>query len=225
MNKLPKIILLLLVFTVLTTYNPNQFSVLPKNFFFKIKNIEITSNILIETKTIEEKISQIYGTNILFLKRGDVEKFLNSIEFLEKIEVRKRYPNTLIIKIHETKPIAILFDKEEKYFIDSSFKIITFNKNLIFNSMPNIFGEDAKNNFSTFFKKLKNYDFATKRIKNYYYFKIGRWDIQLQNDQIIKFPSDNTSQAIQQASELLNREDFKKYNIIDLRMDDKIVVE
>jgi len=225
MNKLPKIILLLLVFTVLTTYNPNQFSVLPKNFFFKIKNIEITSNVLIETKIIEEKISQIYGTNILFLKRDDVEKLLNSIEFLEKIEVRKRYPNTLIIKIHETNPIAILFDKEEKYFIDSSFKIITFNKNLIFNSMPNIFGEDAKNNFSTFFKKLKNYDFATKRIKNYYYFKIGRWDIQLQNDQIIKFPSDNTSQAIQQASELLNREDFKKYNIIDLRMDDKIVVE
>ena len=225
MNKLPKIILLLLVFIVLTTYNPNQFSVLPKNFFFKIKNIEITSNVLIETKNIEEKISQIYGTNILFLKRGDVEKLLNSIEFLEKIDVRKRYPNTLIIKIHETKPIAILFDKEEKYFIDSSFKIITFNKNLVFNSMPNIFGEDAKNNFSTFFKKLKNYDFVTKRIKNYYYFKIGRWDIQLQNDQIIKFPSENTSEAIQQASELLNREDFKKYNIIDLRMDDKIVVE
>jgi len=225
MNKLPKIILLLLVFIVLTTYNPTKFSVLPKNFFFKIKNIEITSNVLIETKNIEEKISQIYGTNILFLKRGDVEKLLNSIEFLEKIEVRKRYPNTLIIKIHETKPIAILFDKEEKYFIDSSFKIITFNKNLVFNSMPNIFGEDAKSNFSTFFKKLKNYDFATKRIKNYYYFKIGRWDIQLQNDQIIKFPSENTSEAIQQASELLNREDFKKYNIIDLRMDDKIVVE
>ena len=225
MNKLPKIILLLLVFIVLTTYNPNQFSVLPKNFFFKIKNIEITSNVLIETKNIEEKISQIYGTNILFLKRGDVEKLLNSIEFLEKIEVRKRYPNTLIIKIHETKPIAILFDKEEKYFIDSSFKIITFNKSLVFNNMPNIFGEDAKNNFSTFFKKLKNYDFATKRIKNYYYFKIGRWDIQLQNDQIIKFPSENTSEAIQQASELLNREDFKKYNIIDLRLDDKIVVE
>ena len=64
MNKLPKIILLLLVFIVLTTYNPNQFSVLPKNFFFKIKNIEITSNVLIETKNIEEKISQIYGTNI-----------------------------------------------------------------------------------------------------------------------------------------------------------------
>ena len=225
MNKLSKVILLLLAFIFLTTYYPNQFFVLPKNFFLKVKNIEIVNNDLIRTNIIEKKISKIYDTNIIFLKRNDIEKSLNSIEFLEKIEVRKKYPSTLIIKVYETKPIAILLDKDKKYFIDSSFRLIPFNKNLTLNALPGIFGKEAKGNFAEFFKKLENYNFETKRIKNYYYFQIGRWDIQLHNSQIIKFPPNKINEAIQQIKKLLNRADFQKYNVIDLRMEDKIVVE
>ena len=46
-----------------------------------------------------------------------------------------------------------------------------------------------------------------------------------ENNQIIKHPSNRTSEAIQRIGELLEREDFQKYNIIDLRIDGKIVVE
>ena len=42
---------------------------------------------------------------------------------------------------------------------------------------------------------------------------------------IIKFPHKNTEQAIKESIELLNREDFKKFNTIDLRIDGKIIVE
>ena len=226
MKKSSKIILLFLVFTLLTTYNPNQFFTLSKNFFFfKVQNIKIVNNNLIKTSSIEEKIAKIYGTNILFLKRNDVESLLNPIDFLEKIEVKKKYPATLIIKIYETKPIAILHNKGTKYFLDSSFKLIHFNNNSNFNTLPNIFGDEAEKYFANFLKKLKNYDFKTERVKNYYYFQIGRWDLQLNNNQIIKLPSNGTSEAIQRIGELLEREDFQKYNIIDLRIDGKIVVE
>jgi len=45
------------------------------------------------------------------------------------------------------------------------------------------------------------------------------------NEQIIKFPAEKREEAIQQSVELLNRKDFKKYKVIDLRIDGKIVVE
>ena len=67
--------------------------------------------------------------------------------------------------------------------------------------------------------------FPTNEIKNFYYFQIGRWDVELQNNQLIKLPSSKTIQAIQQIVELLDRDDMKKYNTIDLRMSDKIIVE
>ena len=226
MKKLYRIILLLLIFSFLTTYSPKEINVLPnKSFFFKIENIEIINNYLISTNTIDEKMNKIYGKNILFIKRKDIQSLLSSIDFLKKIEVRKKYPDTIIIKVYETKLVAVLFKKDQKYLLDSSSNLIPFNTNDLLKNLPSVFGEGAEKNFINFFKKLKNNNFATKRIKNFYYFQIGRWDIQLLNDQKIKLPSNKTTEAIQQIIELLDREDFKKYKVIDLRINDKIIVE
>ena len=226
MKKLYRIILLLLIFSFLTTYSPKEINVLPnKSFFFKIANIEIINNYLISTNTIDEKMNKIYGKNILFIKRKDIQSLLSSIDFLKKIEVRKKYPDTIIIKVYETKLVAVLFKKDQKYLLDSSSNLIPFNTNDLLKNLPSVFGEGAEKNFINFFKKLEKNNFATKRIKNFYYFQIGRWDIQLLNDQKIKLPSNKTTEAIQQIIELLDREDFKKYKVIDLRINDKIIVE
>ena len=61
--------------------------------------------------------------------------------------------------------------------------------------------------------------------KNFYFFQIGRWDLQLANDRIVKFPHNNILGAIKKSIELIDRKDFENYNIIDLRIDGKIIVE
>ena len=45
------------------------------------------------------------------------------------------------------------------------------------------------------------------------------------NTQIIKLPANKTAEAIKQSVELLGRKDFENYDIIDLRIYGKIVVE
>ena len=119
MKKLYRIIILLVVLTFLTTYNPKEFHIFSKkkNFFFKVQNIEVINNHLVNKNNIIEKLTHIYEKNILFIKSDDIEAFLKSINFLEKIEVKKKYPNTIIIKIYETKPVAILFKKNDKYLV------------------------------------------------------------------------------------------------------------
>ena len=94
-----------------------------------------------------------------------------------------------------------------------------------YNKLPNVFGEEAENNFIDFFDQLKKNQFPNKQIKNLYYFQIGRWDLQLANNKIIKFPHNNINDAIKKTIELLDSKDFKNYNIIDLRVDGKIIVE
>ena len=115
MKKLYKIILLLFLFIFLTTYNPSEFynSYERGNSFFKVEKIEIVNNRLIEKNIIEVRLNSILKRNILFIKKNDLEKPLKSLDFLEKIEVKKKYPNTLIIKVYESKPIAILFKKNK----------------------------------------------------------------------------------------------------------------
>ena len=227
MKKFYRIVALLIALIFLTTYSPSGLNVFSKkkNLFFKIQNIEVINNYLINKSEIIEKLAQIYEKNILFINRSDIKKSLKSIDFLEKIEVKKKYPNTIIIKVYETKPVAILFKKNDKFLLDSSSNLIAFNENMFAHDFPNVFGNGAEHDFINFFNQLKNNNFPKKRIKNLYYFQIGRWDLQLLNNQIIKFPSNKTTEAIKQSVELLDRKDFENYNIIDLRIYGKIVVE
>ena len=227
MKKLYRIALLLIVLIFLSTYNPNKFDLIleEKNTFFEIKNIKIVNNSLIKKNEILEKLSKIYNKNIFLIKRNDIEDPLKKINFLKKIEVKKKYPNTVIIKIFEAKPVANLFRNKVKYLLDSSSNLILFKNDVNFNHLPSIFGEGAENNFINFFHQLESNNFPKKEIVNFYYFQIGRWDIQLANNKIIKFPHYNIEAAIKKSIELLERKDFENYNIIDLRVDGKIIVE
>ena len=131
MKKIYKIILLLLSFIFLTTYTPNKilFFKENKNFFFNIKNIEISNNKIIKKTDIYEKLSKVYKKNILFISHDDIAAPLKNISFLQKIEVKKKYPSTILIKIYETSPVGIIYKDNNKYIIDSSSKQINYNNN------------------------------------------------------------------------------------------------
>ncbi len=227
MKKFYTIALLSIFFIFLTTYNPSEIKIYSneKSSFFAIKNIIIKNNNKIQEDEIISKLSEIYEKNIFLIKTKDLKKPLESVFFLDNIEVKKRYPNTLILKIYETVPVAILLKNKEYFLLDSSSKLIPIKKNIIDYEYPHIFGEASEKHFLSFFKLLKENNFPIKRIKNYYYFQIGRWDIKLENNLLIKFPYNKNNIAIKKSIELLNRDDFNNYEVIDLRINDRIIVK
>ena len=180
---------------------------------------------MVKKSNVKEKLGQIYNKNIFLIERKDIEESLKEIDFLKKVEVKKKYPNTIIVKIFETKPVGVLFKDKDKYILDSSSNLISFDDDLNFDQLPSVFGEDAETNFINFLNQLKINNFPRKKIKKFYYFKIGRWDLKLTNNKTIKFPYNVTNDIIKKSVELLDRKDFQNYNIIDLRVDGKIIVE
>ena len=227
MKKSYKIIFLVIIFIFLSTFNPNKINFFSKkkDFFFKIKEIKIYNTVLIQENEIIEKLHDIYNKNILTIKSKDIAEPLKTVDFLDKIEVKKKYPNTIIVKIYETKPIAILFKKKTKYLFDNSSNLILLSEDMSYDDLPNVFGKGAESEFLNFFNLLESSDFPKKKIKNYYYHKIGRWDLELVDNKIIKLPNEKILEAIKKSSELLDRDDFKIYNVFDLRINGKIVVE
>ncbi len=177
------------------------------------------------TSIFFKKSIDFKGLSTSFISNNDIAEPLKTVNYLEKIEVKKKYPDTIVIKIYETKPVGIVFKNNTKYIIDTLSNLITFNDNLVNNNFPNIFGKGAEKDFINFFEQLKNNKFPRKQVKNYYYFQVDRWDVKLTNNQIIKFPSKKRKEAIQQSIKLLNHEDFENYKVIDLRIHGKIVVE
>jgi len=227
MNKFYRVFLLLILLIFLSTFNPLDlnFSSISKASFFKIKNIEVENNILVNKDKIIKNLNNILNKNIFLIREKEIKDPLKKINFLEKVDVKKIYPNKILIKVYETKPLAILLKNKKKFIIDSSSNLVSTNKKDNLNDLPRIFGEDAENNFIYFVNQLKKNNFPLQQIEAYYYFQIGRWDIQLVNGRTIKLPYDNIDDAILKSIKLLEDKDFKNYNIIDLRVDRKIIVE
>ena len=94
MKKLYRIVLLILVLIFLSTYSPNKFDLIleKNNTFLKIQKIKIVNNFLIKSSEIKEKLSTIYNRNIFSIKKEDIEEPLKEINFLEKVEVKKKIP-------------------------------------------------------------------------------------------------------------------------------------
>ena len=91
MKKLYKIIFLLVILIFLTTYSPIEITFLDKNnnFFFKIQNIEVTNNNKINKTDIINKLKHIYNKNILFISDNDISDPLKTVDYLQKVEVKK----------------------------------------------------------------------------------------------------------------------------------------
>ena len=227
MKKIYVIILLFLYLILLSTFNPNQSDDLEskKSYFFRIKNIEIINSKLTNKEEIKKKLSYIVGKNIFNLKKLEIKSLIYPNDFLEKIEVKKKYPDTIIVKIYETTPLAIFFKDDKKYFLDNSSKLIPFNNKIESSNLPNLFGKNAENKFIFFFDEIKKSNFLKSKIENYFYHQIGRWDIELFDGKIIKYPADKVAEAIAKSINLLNREDFANYNVIDLRVSGGVIVE
>jgi len=227
MKNISKIALLLVTLILLTTYSFKTTSSLitSENTFFKIKKIKVINTDIINENKIIDNLNVLYGKNIITLSSFEVENPLKSIDFIDKIEIKKRYPETIIIKIYETLPVGIIHKDEIKYILDSKSNLVIFKKELNFSNLPSIFGPSAEDYFIDFYYKMKNNSFPINEIKSFYYFRSGRWDLKLLNDKIIKFPDNIKISLIREVVELLNRKDFSDYNLIDLRIDDKIIVE
>ena len=126
MSKTYKIILLSFLLIFLTTFNPinfNFFKFEKKNSLLTVQIIEIKNNLILDTKKILDELQSIYERNIFFLKKEDLYESLNHIEFIERIEVKKKYPDTLIVKVFEEKIVGIFFKKKRKVFYHTIIKI------------------------------------------------------------------------------------------------------
>ena len=112
--------------------------------------------------------------------------------------------------------------KRIEYFIHSNGKLIqTVDKN---NNLPNIFGDYNKDSFFSLLKSIKKSNFKLSEIKNLYFFKSARWDIETNNNMIIKLPKKNLENSLNLSFDLISNNKFKKIKILDLRQDNQVII-
>ncbi len=206
---------------LLSTYSiQNNFKINTKT---NIQELFIENNFHVREEKIKEKLSFLYDTNILFLKKKDLEKKLNEIDLIESFKIKKIYPNKIKIKIFEKKPIAILIYKEKKTYFTNKGDLINFFESTEYERLPLIFGD--KENFEIFYEDLKKINYPIHEIEKFYFFKSKRWDIITKNSQTIKLPINNYNQSLKNFIKMKDLDNFKKYKIFDYRINNQLILK
>ena len=211
---------LIILFILLTTYTPKFEFILNSNLY--IQKIEIENNSIVESDKIKKKLSFLYKENLFFLNLEDIEKNLKNETFIESFSIKKIYPDTLKIIIVEKKPIAILHNKKEKFYISSKGNLINFIDINIYNDLPTVFGDGE--NFYSLYQDLQNIRFSLDKIKSYYFFESGRWDLVMQDDKVIKLPVENYLSSLKNFMLSKLNSNFNKYKIFDYRIKDQLIL-
>ena len=222
MIKKNKFFLLIFFFLIFTTYNYKKKK---ENFsiFFPIKKIKIENTSTLDPVELKNKLEFLRYTSLFFLKKDQIIDVTNKYDFISSIQIKKKYPNILIISVYEEKPIATEIIDKKRYYLTEKGKKIDFIEIKSLKNLPVIFGNH--NNFSSFFNELKKNNFKIDSIKAFYYFDVGRWDIVLRNGKTIKLPQTNYESILMKIESILNNSSFSKYTVFDYRIKNQLILK
>ena len=190
---------------------------------FNLKKIQIKNNSILNEKDIKELLIPLYEKNLIFLSYSEIEKALMQNSFIESFNIKKKYPQSLEIEIFEKQPVAILFNKKEKFYLSDKSELIKFIEDPKFKDLPYVIGEPKK--FKILFETLKKLNFPINSVKKYILYESNRWDIEIKNNQIIKLPEVNYNDSLKNYLSLANKNEFKKYKVFDFRINNQLILK
>ena len=214
-----KIILYLLVLLLLGTP-------INKNFFEinidKFNKFEISSLSEFNDRDIINDLSNYKYQSLFLLKNEKIIEVIKKYKIIEDYEFHKHYPSKLIVDLKKTKFLAITNINGANFYIGSNGNLIKTKDNI--EDLPIIFGKVNVLEFLNLKNLIDNSNFDFSDIKNLYYFKSKRWDIETKNGLLIQLPRENLVKSFKLLTNIFRKKDLKNINNIDLRQNNQVIL-
>ena len=218
-----KIYLYFLIFISLTTTINTNYSM---NFskYFNVKSIDIIGLNFDDQNGLKENLNILKNKNIFFIKNNDLLKILQKYNEFEDFKIQKIFPHKLKIEIRKTKYVAKTIINGKEFLIGENKKFIELDKYNLYQNLPVVFGNFPIESFINLQENLKKINFDLDRIDNYFFFKNGRWDLEIENNITIKLPSNNQFASLKSYDLFREKNQLKDNFIIDFRISNKIII-
>jgi cell division septal protein FtsQ len=218
-KKNKKILIYIFLFLIIGTLNNKNLN--PINFMDETK-VYVTGLDNKNNLEIKDNLNFLKLYNLFFLDKKKIKDILSSNSLVEKYSVFKKYPSTLNVQITKTIFLAKVKKNSDLFFLGSNGKLTKLTN--IEQDIPFIFGDYINKNFFELKDIIDNTSFDYKEIKNLFFFKSGRWDIETNNGILIKLPKNNLKESLELLIDFLSKNHTSSINKIDLRQRNQIIV-
>ena len=195
---------------------------LSKVNFNKVENINISGLNQFDIEILLKDLKKLNLENIFLLDEIAIRKIIDANTLIQKFKIFKNYPSTLVIEIEKTDFLAKINNNDSISIIGSNGKLIKNNQTS--NNLPFIFGSPSISDFLNLKKIIDSSNISYNQIKNFYFFKSKRWDIELTNSILIKLSNNNIKESLDNAYEFINNVNFKNTKVIDARIKNQLIL-
>ena len=207
----------LIIFLILSSIHNSN---LKYDNFFSIKKIEVIDLNNAGNSFLENKFTDLIGSNIFALNKKSFE-LINSINSIKSYNVKKIYPNQVKVYLESAVAIGVVKNSNEFIILGDNGKIIdleTLPKNI-----PEVTGtNDMEKTFQTI-EIINKSNFDIKNIKKIIFFPSKRIDLELEDKKKIRFPVNFVIDDLNFGYRIVNDEKYNQSEIIDLRVPNKII--
>ena len=213
-----KVLIYFFLFLIFTTFNNQNLNA----NYFRINEISILGLEENESLLMKDSLDLLQNDIIFFLNKNEISKKINSNPIVENFSVFKRYPSSLSLKIDKTIFLAQIKSDRNDLVLGSNGKLI---KNVETEKiLPFIFGDLDIKNFFELKKIIDETNFDYGNIKNLFFFKSGRWDIETNDGLIIKLPKQNLKDSFKLFQNFLSNNPDNQIKKIDLRQNNFLII-
>ncbi|MGE3771061.1 MAG: cell division protein FtsQ/DivIB [Bdellovibrionales bacterium] len=193
----------------------------------RVAEVFITGRTYVSREDLLATIGAERGSSILALDLDAIHARLLENPWVKAARVERHLPNVLYVDITERAPFAIWQHDQRLRLIDFEGNIITGDALERFEHLPLVVGTGAEKAAAGMLSTLDSYPEFGKQMKALIRVSDRRWDIQLENDVIIKLPELNPAAALERLSHMWQTTNIatRPLKVIDTRLPDRVIID
>ena len=194
---------------------------------FTIQKLEVTGRNQVPAADLMQALQVKKDTPILSYAPGDAVARLSANPWLKSVNVERRMPDTVFVRVEERIPAARWQVHGKLAVVDVEGAVLTTENMDMYKDLPIIIGQEARHKVVDLFTLLRGEPELAKDITAATWISNRRWNLTLRNNVVVKLPAHDPGLALS-AFTALNASDRileRDITTIDLRLPKQVILQ
>ncbi|NBC31544.1 MAG: FtsQ-type POTRA domain-containing protein [Alphaproteobacteria bacterium] len=193
---------------------------------FRVEEVLVTGRRASDPAALLAALGTERGDPILAVDLGAGRAALLALPWVEEASIRRRLPDTLLIRMEERRPLALWQNARRLHLLDTAGAVVPVDDLSPYRTLPLVVGPDAPGHARALLAVLETVPGLAARVSAAVRVGERRWDLHLDNGVRVHLPEEEIGPALRRLADMQQQADLIDRDIraIDLRLGDRVVI-